>query len=803
MKNWAQQLVDGLNSYTEVSPSNTGVKVFLRARLPGERRRKGQIEMYDQGRFFTVTSRHLKGTPNTIEDRQDIVTAIHAEIFSEGERPASNPQGSACADDEQLIEHAKRGVRGKKFRALWLGNFNGYQSQSEAELAFCSMLAAYAGNDAERIDRLFRRSGLYRKKWDRQDYSKRTIAKAIESAGKGRAQSAESLKGHAPYRFAEMGIIWDKATQHGVVETRLTNFTARIVADISRDDGAETSRFLELECVLDKQVQRFTVSASQFRGLNWILERLGARAIVGVGQAVRDHIVAAIQHLSQDFTKRTEYSHTGWRKVGDDWMYLHVGGAIGRVGQVAASGGPLFKVVLPEGLSGFVLPDPPDGNETIQSIRAALQFLSVAPQHVTFPLFAAVWRSVLGDCRVTVHLAGSTGVFKTALAALCQQFFGAGLDASQLPASWSSTANALEATAFTLKDALVVLDDFAPGGISHDVARSHKEADRLIRARGNNAGRGRMRSDTTLRPAKPPRCLILSTGEDIPHGQSLRARMLVIEISPGEVNVETLTKCQVDATSGSYSRAMSAFIRCLAGQHDEIQKRRSKEVAELRTRATNGDQHRRLPEAVAELFFGLKVFLEFAVDFGAVASSEQSDLEASAWKALLVTAKAQTAHQTASDPVRRFRELLSSAIGSGRAYIANSTGCEPNPPEAWGWRLTSESDAYPNQRWKPLGDCIDWVEGEELYLDPDVAYQAAQKMAGAEALSVGPTTLWKRLHERGLLASTEIEQGRGLKVRRTIQGKRHEVLHLLKQTLSPPQGPDQPDHDQSKQKEKG
>src|SRR5262249_57001791 len=107
------------------------------------------------------------------------------------------------------------------------------------------------------------------------------------------------------------------------------------------------------------------------------------------------------------------------------------------------------------------------------------------------------------------------------------------MDARPLPASWSSTGNALEGLAFTAKDALLVVDDFCPTGSTGDVQRYHKEADRLFRGQGNRAGRQRMRADTTLRPDKPPRGLALSTGEDVPRGQSLRARLLVLDVSPG------------------------------------------------------------------------------------------------------------------------------------------------------------------------------------------------------------------------------------------------------------------------------
>src|SRR6185503_10786184 len=104
-----------------------------------------------------------------------------------------------------------------------------------------------------------------------------------------------------------------------------------------------------------------------------------------------------------------------------------------------------------------------------------------------------------GSCDFGLQVTGPTGVFKSELAALAQQHFGAGLDARHFPGSWSSTGNALEATAFALKDAIMVVDDFAPCGSTSDVQRLHREADRLLRAQGNHSGRQRMRADSSLR----------------------------------------------------------------------------------------------------------------------------------------------------------------------------------------------------------------------------------------------------------------------------------------------------------------
>src|SRR5262249_34457909 len=188
----------------------------------------------------------------------------------------------------------------------------------------------------------------------------------------------------------------------------------------------------------------------------------------------------------------------GGRRARDAGFRRHAGGATGAAGLPAA-----IPVSLPEPLAGFRLPAPPDGDVLHDAVRASLGLLGLGPDRATFPLLAAVYRAVLGDTDFSLHLAGPTGCFKSEAAALAQQHFGPGLDARHLPANWSSTGNALEALAFTAKDALMVVDDFCPTGSASDVQRYHREADRLFRGQGNRAGRQRLRADASLRLSKP------------------------------------------------------------------------------------------------------------------------------------------------------------------------------------------------------------------------------------------------------------------------------------------------------------
>jgi hypothetical protein len=594
-----------------------------------------------------------------------------------------------------------------------------------------------------------------------------------------------------PYRVVSTGLVWDKPTQNGSVPTPLTNFTASITADVAEDDGAEVRRYFKIEADLNGRRIVFHVPSGQFAGMGWTTEHLGAGAIVYPGFGIKDHARAAVQMLSGEITARHVYSHTGWRKVGGRWLYLHAGGAIGQEGQVED-----VQVELTGSLEGRTLPEPPEGEELIEAIRASLGFWELAPETVTVPLHAGTYRAALGDTDFSEHLAGPTGEGKSELAALCQQHYGSELDARRL-ASWESTENAIEGQAFQAKDQLMVLDDFAPAGSSYDVQRWHKKADRVLRAKGNASGRKRMRPDTSLRPEKPPRALILSTGEDVPRGQSLRARVLVLELSPGDVNWKKLTRCQRDAAVGLYARAISGYLRWLATRYEDAQASLKEERAALREWASVSTQHKRTSGIVADLALGLRQFLLFAHDVGAFSTEEAERMWLRGWVALGEAAAAQGQLQVAGEPTRRFCELLSAAVVSGRAHVADPEGDEPGDPGAWGWRRAKVGTGdHEREEWRPLGERVGWVEGGNLYLLPEAAYAAAQKQGrdSGEPLTVTERTLRKRVHERGLLLSVEGSRPT-FAIRRTLGGRRRGVLHLSADFFSPrTDQPDRPDH---------
>jgi hypothetical protein len=618
--------------------------------------------------------------------------------------------------------------------------------------------------------------------------------------GRNGDEAGSAPRPDANYQSVGGCICREGPTFGGPVLVALCNFDARIVEQVVHDDGAEQSRRLRLEGSLasGESLPAIEVGMEEFARGDWPLLRWGSEAVVLAGPGNKDHLRAAVQLLSGRVSERTVHTVTGWREINSDWAYLHAGGAIGPVGPHQS-----VSVFLPDALMNFRLPDPPTGDALIAAVRASIDVTrELAPDRVILPLLATTYRAVLPGATFSTHASGRTGSGKTELAALMQQHFGPAMDAKNLPANWSSTANALEATAFAAKDALLVVDDFCPTGSQADVARHHKDADRLFRAQGNRSGRQRLRPDGNLKPAKPPRGVILSTGEDVPRGHSLQARLIVVAVGADDVNFGRLNECQCAASSGLYAQAIAGFVRWIAPKFEQIVQRLKLDVQRLRDQIAAGlghDRHRRTPVNVADLIVGFALFLEFAQEIGAITPEVAGELQGRCQRALLHVGAEQSSHHGSSDPAQRFLCLLAAALSSGRAHIAGMDGgCPSGSAQRWGWRLREGAERFPGES-HPLGKCIGWTDGENVFLEPEASFAEVQRLAGeqGETLPVSQTTLYKRLREQHLLASVDSERGR-LRVRVTIAGDRRTVLHLraehvLLRSESGPIGPGGPE----------
>ncbi len=259
----AQEIIDALDTYTEISPSGHGIRMFVRldkdykydSETYYKKNPKNGLEIYRAGatkRILSVTGNVLrnKDIENRTEQLQPILDKYMERPITEQRAESSVSVTPLSMSDQELID--KAADKSDKFRALWSGDISGYNSQSEADMALCGILAFWTQCDSSRMDILFRSSMLYRKKWDSRrgssSYGADTIAKAIKNNTNvydpeyGQKQKMERAKKD----FTEQ-----QEQEEEQSPMKLVNMTEYMTADFESErkaaEGSKSTGFPELD----------------------------------------------------------------------------------------------------------------------------------------------------------------------------------------------------------------------------------------------------------------------------------------------------------------------------------------------------------------------------------------------------------------------------------------------------------------------------------------------------------------------------------------------------------------------------
>jgi primase-polymerase (primpol)-like protein len=277
ISDFAKGILSKVQSYTEYSPSGTGLHILAKCGQPfgGTGINRPEIEIYQSGRYFTVMGRPFDGSPDEINDCTNEVLSVYkrfnstlngvicavsgkgsrGEELSESHEAAAvsapNAAGSvADFNDSELLSKIRASKNGAKFDALWRGDFSGYKSQSEADLALCSLLAFWTADDTGRMDRLFQASGLFRPKWNEkhggQTYGEKTVAQGLRMPHDVYRLPVPKQDGGKPRRKrANLGesVIAEIENTYHLVQTdgktkRLTNFIIKTERKLVAEDEA-------------------------------------------------------------------------------------------------------------------------------------------------------------------------------------------------------------------------------------------------------------------------------------------------------------------------------------------------------------------------------------------------------------------------------------------------------------------------------------------------------------------------------------------------------------------------------------
>ncbi len=622
------------------------------------------------------------------------------------------------------------------------------------------------------------------------------------------------------------------------IPTALThNFVALITEQIDLDDGVQQTTAFSVAGRHHKGriLRTLLIPATQYLPMQWHVKHWGALAIVEADQATPRRLANAILILSGDIPVIVVYQHTGWRLIDDEYYYLTGSGGIGQNGL-----NPDIRVDL--GASRLQLYELPAPIQEPRQIAGALfELMTVAGNKpaVGVALFCFIIRTVLSECVATdfsLFLSGLTGSKKSEIAALVQAFFG-NFKRLTLPAGFKDTQGALELKTHRTKDAVLVVDDLKPGTSRREKDEKTAKFDYLVTGAGDQMGRSRLNPDATEKPAYYPRCGVIITGEYIPdNSASTLARLLVIEMTRDDVDESYLSFLQDRAKNGKFAAAMAAFIKWLAPRMPELKLTFEKTLQYTRDEALAdrdkfANSHPRSADIYASMKAAAELYIDFAVDTGAIGKINAERHSNTIDEALKGLIRAQSQFQKDSDEVQRFVALLRSCFAAGECHVNDYQ--KQGPPEfhpfTWGWRSSTDSHyeapfqssedqdeslgeakqkelMFPVGRGMPIGwirqakikksklrqlrlnerdEEIEDEANSELWLDPQATFTVIQRFANHQndPILLPQLTLWQRVLERGLLIGFEVHKKTGKrrydgKTPSYIAGKRPRVLRL-------------------------
>lgn len=550
-------------------------------------------------------------------------------------------------------------------------------------------------------------------------------------------------------------------------ETVTTVYLAEFIAWISRetitDNGKEITRDFEIKglTLKDKRpLPALNVQAGKFSGLTWTESGWGSRAVLFPGATVKDNARHCFQIVSGDVKASTFYGHTGWRKIEGEWVFLHAGGAIG--------GGKNISVKLSHELSKYLLPPFPHSKSekdgpTLEGLKASLSFLSIGPASVTFPLWSFIFLAPLTTLispmpNFVLYLQGLSGTFKSTLAILANSHFG-NFKTIQGLSNFSDTPGVLEKRAFLLKDLPLIVDDYHPANNRRNAEAMESTAQKLIRSYSNRTARGRLNTDLSEKGHYEPRGLCIMTAEEMPVLESTLARLCVVSVEENAIDRARMTALQEKSDLLPYAGA--AYIGWVKENMEKIVSDFPAMFSDFRAAAANDGQHKKLPEQVSFLAYGLHLATSFFKDIGIITDDESERLNQEGWQTFVNLSERQQQRITDENPVDRFFDILQTLL------IQHNARLEPLPTH--------------NAENIGAGDRIGYFDDENIYLLPVAAWHAVVSYCQKEGghFPLGKHAFLSMLRSKGIVETGATGSTSG----KTINGQTVRVWKIISAVL--------------------
>jgi len=382
-------------TYMEISPSGTGLHIFLRGAMPagGSKNSKSGVEMYAHSRYFTMTGNRYKDCPLEVAADDGALAWIHEQYIAAPKKERKSRKKKQAAEpltDEEILEKAGSSTNGAAFTALWEGRWQeGFASQSEADLALCCKLAFWSGRNREQMDRLFRQSGLIRPKWDERHhangatYGEETLARALDTVEEGYGSKSD-----APV-FAYEGRYF-RAKGDNIYP--LTNFIVQPIEMLISDDDTQMTADL---VTVKGEVFRQTFMTTDFSNLQRFKNLLNKRTIALSYTGSEGDLELLKNYIAElDWVRKTGVKAQGLYWLDGRWVFAALDGAIERGGKAV---GNLLQLERCKGLQSAVHRQAAIGKEKLQALGPLLMGYNEPAKTVSVLAWAA-------GCFIKPHL---------------------------------------------------------------------------------------------------------------------------------------------------------------------------------------------------------------------------------------------------------------------------------------------------------------------------------------------------------------------------------------------------------------
>ena len=548
----------------------------------------------------------------------------------------------------------------------------------------------------------------------------------------------------------------------------ISNFIINPKSEIIKTDGCDSESKLILEGILEGGVKlpEVEISMDEFIKMDWITQRWGIRPTISPGRNMKDYLKDCVQQISKDIDINTIYSHTGWTVQDNKHIYLHSKGGIGSDN---------INTDIPLELSGYSFPK--EVRDKKDAISLSLETLNLAKYDITIPLLSMTYLAPLVGLipegnrtpNFVLWVYGLTGSRKTSASLAFLNHFG-NFSSNIPPASFKDTANAIELKAHTLKDSLLLIDDYHPNIDGSDARKLASTAERILRMYGDRVGRSRMRADTTLNKTYKPRGMAIVTGEDLPKGASSTARYIGIEIKRDDIDLEILSKLQKEHKK--LAEAMAIYIDWISKNIERVQSFIDEKFDELKVKYKKEITHGRISDAVVWLSVSFELLLTFLYECMFICNDEVEMLKSSNEQVMRNILKNQEVLYRSQEVELMFIDALEEMINLGKVYLL-----PVNKPKDNTQIISNYS-----------GKFVGYYDKEFLYLYDSVIYSEVETFlkGKGQSISVSVNALLKMLRDKNYIKT---EEGQ-LKPKKLVYDsitknkERIRLVHLYKKNLN-------------------